>query len=99
MDHRIELLLERAAELDDSPTSRRREELVERARAAGHSRQVADEVFDLAEQEGVDPAAGFELVLCGVGVRELAPPVPDDWQETQVEAAPPWVGEDAPGRA
>lgn len=96
MNERMEHLLARAAVFDeDTPVSRRREDLVERAETAGLSREDADRMYDVAEQEGVDPAAAFELVLCGVGVRELAPPNADQWEETQVEAAPAWVTEPA----
>jgi hypothetical protein len=92
MERSIEALLARAPNLaDESEVSRRREDLVERATAAGFTREIADHMYDVAEEEGVDPAVAFELVLCNVGVRELEPPQTHSWEETQVEAAPSWV--------
>lgn len=97
MNQRIEMLLERAALLGEAaPSSRRREDLVARAVEAGHSREYADQMYDVAEEEGLDPAVAFEVVLSGVGVRELAPPVTDSWTETQVEAPPAWISDPQP---
>jgi len=97
MNERIEQLLQRAAALDrDDGVSRRREELTQRLTDAGHSREYADQLYDVATEEGVDPAAAFELVLCGVGVQDLGGPTPDQWKETQVEAPPAWVTDAAP---
>lgn len=97
MSERTECLLDRAARFEGEPaTSRRREELVERAIAAGHPREYADLLYDVAEEEGVDPAVAFEIVLCGVGVRELIQPVEDQWEEAQIEAPPPWISDDPP---
>lgn len=97
MSERIECLLDRATRFEHQPeTARRREELVERAVAAGHPREYADQLYDVAEEEGVDPAVAFELVLCGVGVRELAAPPEDQWEEAQIEAPPPWINPDPP---
>ncbi|MGQ0813321.1 MAG: hypothetical protein ACT4O1_02525 [Gemmatimonadota bacterium] len=69
----------------------RREELVARALAAGHSREYADRIYDVATEERVDPAVAFELVLSGVGVRQLGPAAPDNWKQAQVEAQPAWI--------
>jgi hypothetical protein len=96
MQKRLELLVQRADQIAADDTPRRRVELVERAVAAGHTREYADLIYDLAEEEGVDPAFAFELVLLGIGVRELSPPNDDNWTESQVEAPPAWVGEDEP---
>ena len=97
MSERISALLERATLLEDeNGISRRREELVRRATDAGHSREYADQIYDVATEEGVDPAAAFELVLTGVGVRDLAPPAGEQREEAQVEAPPAWVSEHAP---
>ena len=94
MTENMRALVERAAALDvDGAVSRRREELVQRAQAAGHSHEYADRLYDVASEEGVDPAAAFELVFSGIGVRELIPPSADQWEETQVEAPPTWVAE------
>lgn len=75
----------------DTEISRRREELIERAATAGYSREYADLIYDVATEEDLDPVIAFEVVRAGVGVRELADPLPDEGEETQVEAAPLWV--------
>ncbi len=93
MNERFEELLRRAGEIADDERPRRRIELVERATAAGHSIEYADRIYDVAEEEAVDPALAFELVLGGIGVRDLTPPVADAWLETQVETPPDWVTE------
>jgi hypothetical protein len=101
MQKRLELLIQRAEQLASDDTPRRRSELTDMAIAAGHSRAYADQIYDLAEEEGVDPTFAFELVLNGIGVRELTPPNNDQWVETQVEAPPEWVAEpdQSPGSA
>ena len=74
----------------------RREELTAQAIEAGHSREYADRIYDLALEEHVDPAVAFDVVLAGLGVRELAENPLDNWEETQVEAPPAWI-EESPG--
>ena len=99
MKNRLSQLVERAEQIASEDAPRRRVELVGRAVEAGHSIEYADQIYDIAEEEGVDPAFAFELVLNGIGVRELSPPNDDQWLETQVEAPPVWVEtpESAPG--
>lgn len=75
--------------------SRRREHLVERALSAGHSRELADLIYDVAEEEKVDAALVFEVVLSGLGVRDLTEPIGTEG-EAQVEAAPQWLDPGAP---
>ena len=96
MKSRIETLVARAEEIASEDSPRRRVELVERAVAAGHSVEFADLVYDIAEEENVDPAFAFELVLNRIGVRDLTEPNEDGWIETQVEAPPDWVAGDEP---
>lgn len=97
MSERIDCLVKRAARFEHEPeTARRRQELVSRAVTAGHPREYADQLYDVAEEEGVDPAVAFELVLCGVGVLELIEPRDDQWEEAQIEAPPPWVNDEPP---
>jgi hypothetical protein len=91
MDDRLRDLIQRAEQIASDETPRRRIDLIERAVAQGYSVEFADLIYDVAEQEALDPAFGFELVLNSIGVRELAPPNADSWVETQVEAPPPWV--------
>ena len=96
METRMQELLRRAEQIAADEAPRRRIDLVERAVTAGHSIEFADLIYDLAEEEHVDPAIAFELVLNGIGVRQLAPPTEDGWKETQVEAPPEWLTEPAP---
>ena len=93
MNQRFEVLIRRAGEIAADERPRRRIELVEQATGAGHSIEFADSIYNIAEEVGIDPALAFELVLNGIGVRELAPPTDDQWLETQVEAPPKWVTE------
>ncbi len=95
MQKRLKYLIDRAEQLAGESAPRRREELVERALAAGHNREYADQIYDLAEEEGVDPTFAFELVLNGIGVRELTPPSEDTWAERQVGSPPEWITEQA----
>ena len=95
MTERTELLLKRAGNIPGKANgeSRRREDLVEQVLEAGHSREYADRIYDVALEEHCDPALAVEVVLAGVGVRDLMPPPPDNWEETQVEAPPSWIEE------
>lgn len=96
MKNRLQALVERAEEIASDRTPRRRIDLVQRLVDSGHAVEYADEIYDIAEDEGLDPAFAFELVLNGIGVRELAPPNEDQWLETQVEAPPEWVADPDP---
>lgn len=97
MNERAEALLARAAELDRAaPESRRREHLVDRAIEAGHPREYADLIYDLASEEDVAPVLAFEVVLSGLGVRDLARTHSDARDGTQVEMPPAWVSDPEP---
>jgi hypothetical protein len=88
-----ECLLERARALGEEEPRRRREELVEDAVAGmGLSRAEAEEVYDIAAEEGLDPAFAFELVRCGVAVYEPggAGPVTAPG-ESSMRAPPEWL--------
>jgi hypothetical protein len=88
----VERLLERVAELSISPVAtRRHDELVAAVLEAGHTREYADLMYEIATEVGVDPALAFAVVISGIGVRELADSPADQWEETQVEAPPLWV--------
>jgi hypothetical protein len=92
MIEQIEDLLTKIDSLpDDTGSSRRREELTERAAAAGHSREYADLIYDVATEEELDPVIAFEVVLARVGVRDLGESPIDHNEETQVESPPVWV--------
>jgi hypothetical protein len=69
---------------DDGPrgeTERRRSEIMADAEADGMPSELAELLYDIARDEGLDPALGYELVRTGLGV---APPAdglsnaPDD---------------------
>jgi hypothetical protein len=63
-------LLDGVRRLEADRVGRRRAELVERAvRQGGLEWSEAEEVYQVSEDEGLDPAFAFQLVFCGVGVR------------------------------
>lgn len=57
--------------LDDLQLERRRVDVMEDAERAGMPSELAQLMYDVADEEGLDPALGFELVRGGLGV---APP-------------------------
>jgi hypothetical protein len=67
-----ELLLAGPAEgVEERATDRRRSEILEEAEESGMSLDLAELLYDVALEEGIDPAIGFDLVRTGLGV---APP-------------------------
>ncbi len=88
-------LLARAHELAAlAGHERRRSELVERAvRATGLDWGEAEAVYDLAREEGLDPALAFELLHCHVlvlGPEDVRPAESRDG--TELEDRPPeWI--------
>lgn len=70
----------------------RRDRLVERAEERGLDRPTAEQAYDLAREERLEPAYGLALVVEGVSVRPLASPKPD--VDTAEPNEPEWV--DAP---
>ena len=82
-----------SGEPSDSPDGvRRRAELMGDARAAGMSPELADMMYDIAVEEGLDPMLAFELVSSGLGV---APPAEgldnSPSQPTTDKYAPGWL--------
>ncbi len=67
----------------------RRDELIERARARGLDRPVAEEAYDLARDAGLDPAYGIALIAEGISVRLLGGSRPD--VGTSDSSEPEWV--------
>jgi hypothetical protein len=47
---------------------RRRSELMDEAEEVGMPRDLAELLYDVAQEEGLDPGLGFELVRTGLGV-------------------------------
>ena len=66
-----DVLLGRGAEPFEPELERRRSDLIDAAEAEGMSHELAELLYDVALEEGLDPALGFELVRTGLGV---APP-------------------------
>lgn len=57
--------------IGESERSRRLAEILADAEADGMPQDLAERIYEVAREEGVDPALGYELVRCGLGV---APP-------------------------
>jgi hypothetical protein len=64
-------LLAGADEGTEAERRHRRMDVVEEATSAGMSPELAEMMYDVAREEGLDPALAYELVKCGLGV---APP-------------------------
>ena len=62
--------------LNPEELSRRRMDVVQEAVAVGMSDELAEMLYDIARDEGVDPALAYELVRSGMGV-----PPPEDGVE------------------
>ena len=66
-------MLEPAEEgLTGEELSRRRIDVIHEAMSVGMSGELAQLLYDVAREEGLDPVLGFELVRCGLGV--MPPP-------------------------
>jgi hypothetical protein len=64
-----EVLLDSAERnLAEQEVTRRRSELVEEGEARGMPRELGEFVYEVAREEGLDPALAFELVLSGLAV-------------------------------
>ncbi len=96
-------LLARAHELEAlAGHERRRSELVDRAvRASALDWAEAEAVYDLAHEEGLDPALAFELLHCRVLVLGPEEVLPTDSRDgTELEDRPPeWIGAPPPPAA
>jgi hypothetical protein len=92
-----ECLLERVPEIETmAGHQRRRIELVERAVTEERiERGLAEEAYDLAREEGLEPAFGLELVRCGIAVCE--PPDSDLVETSAVRGHPEWLEPPVPG--
>jgi hypothetical protein len=87
----LRCLQERVLVLADMPERERRHaELMEslelRTALPRHTLELA---YELALEEGIDPALALELLACKVAVIDLAEPVPDD--QSHSLAPPEWV--------
>ena len=74
---------------------RRREELVELAVGKlSVARQSAEEIYDIAAEEGLEPAVAFELVRCGIAVCRFDGEVDD--APVVDTGNPQWLGDTPP---
>lgn len=81
------------AGIGDDGVERRHEFLMAWAETElGMDRVYAEQVYAIAEEEQLEPIFAFQLVRCGVGVRELTQPEQDHALEEASQQAPPdWV--------
>jgi hypothetical protein len=52
----------------EAERSRRLSEIMADAERDGMPRDLAERLYEVAREEGIDPALGYELVRCGLGV-------------------------------
>lgn len=80
------------AGVDAAELSRRRVDIVQEAQAAGMPAELAEMLYDVARDEGLDPAFAYELVRSGLGVappREGIDNAPE--QPTTDKYVPEWL--------
>ncbi len=88
---RVDELL-RTVEALGGAEEQRRERLVDEAEDRGLERPLAEQAYDIAREERLEPAYGLALVLDGLSVRPLTSASPD--VEASDATEPEWV--DAP---
>lgn len=54
--------------ITDAERSRRLSEIVDDAERDGMPQDLAERLYEVAREEGIDPALAYELVRCGLGV-------------------------------
>jgi hypothetical protein len=87
-------LLSGLSDLSGEDVERRHEVLMEWAESEiGLDRDYAEQVYALAEEEGLEPLLALHLVRAGIGVRELEPPE-QDMEDAAQQAPPEWVAEE-----
>lgn len=62
------LLVEAEEGVGEGEREQRRIEILQEAEEEGMSPELAELLYDVAREEGLDPALGYELVRCGLGV-------------------------------
>ena len=91
-----EQLVRAVSSLTGAPHERRHEALMEWAEAElGLERELAEQIYALAEEEELEPVYAFNLVRSQIGVQELEEPEQDMDEEAVQQAPPDWVAEDA----
>jgi hypothetical protein len=88
------LRLTAAAEDLGGGREHRREALVQRAESRGIGRPEAEQAYDIARQEGLEPAHGMAVVLEGVSVQLLDGIRPD--VDATESSEPEWVDQPPP---
>ena len=88
-------LVRSVASLKGDGIERRHESLMALAEGElGLERAFAEQVYLLSEEEQLEPIYAFQLIRCGVGVRELSEPERDLETFAAAQGAPPdWVGD------
>jgi hypothetical protein len=90
----VDLLLDSERENPgERELERRRSEIMEEAEEVGMPSDLAELLYDVALEEGIDPTVAFDLVRSGLGVappegREQRPERPDDRQVSAVLDVP-----------
>lgn len=86
------LLVHAQAGVDAAELSRRRVDVVAEAAEAGMSAELAEMLYEVAQEEGLDPALAYELVRCGLGVSPPADGVASaPAQPTSDKYLPGWL--------
>jgi hypothetical protein len=92
----VSALLRALDNLGTRGASRRREELVSAAVATGDfTRFLAERVYDVSDEEGLEPAFAFEVVRSRVAVCAPQPGEPVVADDTLVEGTPEWIAPEA----
>jgi hypothetical protein len=94
----LDCLIGRAEEgLNPDEISSRRAEIMEEAEDVGMPLALAELLYDIARDEGLDPALGFDLVRCGLGVLPPAEGLSNAASEpTSDKYLPDWMFPPAP---
>ena len=81
--------------LKDDGVERRHESVMAFAEGElGLERAYAEQIYLLADEEQLEPIYAFQLIRCGIGVRDLVKPERDtEVYAASQEAPPDWVGE------
>ncbi|HSJ30437.1 MAG TPA: hypothetical protein VK933_03325 [Longimicrobiales bacterium] len=91
-----EQLVRAVSSLTGAPHERRHEALMEWAETElSLERELAEQIYALAEEEELEPVYAFNLVRSQIGVQELEEPEQDMTEEAVQQAPPDWVAEDA----
>ncbi len=91
------LLTEGREEWEEDELPHRREEILEEAAAEGMPEALAEELYDLAREEGLDPGLAYELVRSGIGVVPPHGGVSNAPEQPSTDRyVPEWLGDPLP---